>query len=151
MTGVPKERKLKDIFVDSCVAVRLENPLDPQFVDFLAWLAVKGAPVLTPKLLKEYGDSLSLGASNFIAILNACQRDGRVIEFTNDEMKALSFTKKQERELQSNRKDWWHIKAVLLSPRKLALSFDTKFVIDVNAFPGYRARAAKKPVDLSFK
>jgi hypothetical protein len=149
--GYERKKKIKDIFVDSCVAVRLENPVDPSLVGLLEWLAEHGAPVITPKILKEYNDSLDACSSNFIAIINACQRDGRFIEISNDELKSLSFSKKIEKKLLSNRKDWWHIKAVILSPRKLAISFDNNFVQDVNNFPGHKARASRSAADLAYK
>jgi len=146
-----KTKVVKDVFVDSCVAVRLENPVDPEFLEFLLWLSKNGSPVITKKILKEYYDSLGRGASNFMVILDACQRDGRFFEISNDDLKSLRFTKKQESGLLSNRKDWWHIKAVLLSPRKLAISFDNNFVNDLNSFPRFNAKAAAKPSELSFK
>lgn len=146
-----KQNEVKDIFVDSCVAIRLENPLDPDFVDFLEWLLLYGAPVLTPKILKEYNDSLDAGSSNFIAIINACQREGRVVDLSNEALKALRFSKKVEKHLQSNKKDWWHIKAVILSPRKIAVSFDAKMVGDINNFPGYKAKAGNSVSVLPYK
>jgi hypothetical protein len=142
---------MKDVFVDDCVAIRLENPLDESLRSFMQWLSTHGTLVITKKILAEYGASLDPGTSNFIAILNVCIRDARILEISNQELKKLRFPKKIERFLTSNRKDWWHIKAVLLSRRKLALSFDNAFVRDVNKFPGANAKASRSPVSLAYR
>ncbi|HET6806377.1 MAG TPA: hypothetical protein VFH59_13150 [Frateuria sp.] len=142
---------MKDIFVDDCVAVRLENPVDEKLKSFLEWLWRHGTLVVTNKILVEYGASLDAGSSNFFVILNECIKHERILKIDNDQLKALRFSKRVERSLLSNRKDWWHIKAVLLSPRKLALSFDNNFLRDVNGFPGAAARASRSPDDLPYK
>lgn len=141
----------KDIFVDDCVAVRLENPIDESLKEFLEWLFLHGTLVITNKILHEYNSSLNAGSSNFIAVLNSCTKDNRVHLIDNIDLKKFRFNKKIERNLLSNKKDWWHIKAVLLSPRKIAISFDKNFIRDINDFPGYVAHASRRISDLPFR
>lgn len=153
-TARPQEEKKpkKEIFVDDCVAVRLENPLDPKLRNFLLWLSEHGSLVLSPKIIAEYAASLSRGGSStFIALLSKLQRENRQVHFSNEQLKNFSFAKKMKRNLRSNEKDWWHLKAVLLSPRKIALSFDCSFIFDVNNFPGYGASASSVADDLRYK
>lgn len=147
---VPK--RLKDIFVDDCVAARLENPMDPRLRGFLQWLESEGALVLSQKIIAEYKGSLAgRGSSTFIALLSKLQRDGRQFFADNETLKQFGIPRRIERSLRSNRKDWWHIRAVLLSPRKLAISFDRNFVRDLNDYPGVGARASHRVTDLPFR
>lgn len=146
------KKKIKDIFVDDCIAVRLENPLDIKLKSFLEWLEVNGSLVLTPKIIAEYQASLSLCAgSTFLTILNKCISEGRCVEFTNQDLKLFRFKKKDSSKLRSNTKDHWHLKAVMLSPRKIAVSRDNNFIHDVNNFPGYGATADKDINNLKYK
>lgn len=142
---------MKDIFVDDCVAVRMENPLDPNLIGFTRWLSRDGVLVTSKKVLGEYGASLSSGGSStFLTIVERLGREGRVNFISNEQLKGFRFSKATERTLGSNRKDWPHIKAVILSSRKLALSYDVEFCRDVNEFPRVRALASRNPSDLRY-
>jgi hypothetical protein len=143
--------KINDIFVDTCVASRLSNPLDPKLKTFLTWLTKSGAPVITNKIVGEYQMSLDPSNSNFFTVIDICTREGRVVKISNEQLKLFKFTKTQERKLNSNSKDWPHIKAVLISPRKIAISFDKNFVCDLNEFPGHTATAGSDPGKLKYK
>lgn len=143
---------IRDVFVDDCVAARLENPLDPKLRGFLSWLRERGSLVLSKKIVAEYHGSLSRGGSStFIAVLSQLQREGREVFFSNEVLKAYKFSKALERTLRSNKKDWWHLKAVVLSPRRLAVSFDVAFLADINSFPGVVAKASRDPESLDYR
>lgn len=143
---------VKDIFVDDCVAVRLENPLDPKLHGFLIWLESEGSLVVTKKIVAEYSASLSRGGSStFIALLSKLQRQGRQVFISSKELKDFKIPPKTSRKLKSNKKDWWHLKAVIISPRKIALSFDNNFISDVNGYPGCSANASSDIAQLNYK
>lgn len=140
---------MDDIFVDDCVAVKLENPLDPRFVGFVKWLSAVGVLVTSKKILSEYNRSLSKGGpSTFITVLNELQKDGRIRFFSNGDLKDFPISSHVARKLRSNKGDWWHIRAVMLSDEHRALSFDVNFKFDLTHFPGYSAKAGSYPEDI---
>lgn len=140
---------MDDIFVDDCVAVKLENPLDPRLSGFVKWLSTVGVLVTSKKILSEYHRSLSVGGpSNFITILNKLQIDGRIRHFSNGDLKAFPISNRIARKLRSNKADWWHIRVVMLSDKRRALSFDINFKYDLTHFPGCSAKAGSYPEDI---
>ena len=141
-----------DIFVDNNVAKNFCNPVDPHYKVFIKWLSEEGYLVVSNKILSEYVSSTggSQSATNIVAIIDRLTRDGRLIKFSRRQCDQFGFSHRITKALRSNRKDHAHIKVVLLSCRKLALSLDVNFRHDVNNFPGYQAVARARPEELNY-
>lgn len=142
-----------DIFVDNNVAKNFCNPADPHYKNFIRWLFDEGHLAVSNKIISEYVSSSggAQSASNIIAIIARLTRDGRLIRFSHQELNQLVFNNRITRKLRSNAKDHEHIKVVLLSYRKLALSLDGNFRYDVNNFPGHQAVARARPEQLNYR
>jgi hypothetical protein len=142
----------KDIVIDECVAKNFCNPMDQNYKDLVRWIDTRGVLAVSQKLIVGYNKATgqSPSASNIVLLIGKLQRVGRLNLKTSRELKEFKFGRAAERRLLSNRKDWWHIKLVLLSDRRLLLSIDEKLCRDVNAYPGYRATAARRPEKLSY-
>lgn len=142
-----------DIFVDNNVAKNFCNPADPHYKLFIKWLSEEGYLVVSNKILSEYVSSTggSQNATNIVAIIGRLTRDGRLIKFSHQDLNQLVFKKRITRKLRSNAKDHEHIKVVLLSYRKLALSLDGNFRYDVNNFAGHQAVARARPEQLNYR
>jgi hypothetical protein len=143
----------KDVFVDNNVAKNFCNPVDQNYKDFITWLRDEGYLVVTNKILSEYVGSTggSSSATNIVVIIDRLTRDGRLIRFSSQQLEGFNFKAGIKRALRSNRKDHPHIKAVLLSDRKLALSLDNNFRHDLNNFPGHLAVARERPEELNYR
>ena len=146
---------IKDLFVDNNVAKNFKNPSDPEYIKLMAWLFTEGHLVVTPKLMAEY---LASNQGNFgqsiITIINKLTIDGRLVKFSNDELKALTFPKKIEQKCQRLKKDYWHVKAILLSNRKMAIIIDEAFRNAVNEHPmhgGVKACAVSRPEAIDYE
>jgi len=142
----------KDLLVDNSIAKNFCNPLDAHYKVFIHWLFVEGELVVTQSLLKEYHASTagSPSPTNIVVIVAKLTADGRLRRFTKQDLNLFQIPNHVARCLRSNRKDWDSIKAVMLSTRKFALSLDNDFVFDVNNYPGYLARAERRPQDLPY-
>jgi hypothetical protein len=142
----------RDIFVDNDIAKNFANPLDPHYKDFIYWLQKKGCLVISNKILVEYGRTCSGCSSltNILAIISHLQKDNRLIKITNDQLKEFVFPSKVERKLHSHVKDHDHIKTVILSFRKYAISREWCVCHDINNYPGHNARAARRPQDIPY-
>ena len=142
-----------DIFVDNNVAKNFCNPVDPNYKNFIKWLFEDGHLVVTNKILTEYVSSTggSISPTNIVIIIARLTRDGRLIKLSRQQLDEFVFNRRIEGVLRSNRKDHPHIKAVLLSNRKLALSLDDNFRYDLNNFPGHQAVARKRPEELNYR
>lgn len=145
--------KRKDIFVDNTVAKNFCNPLDPEYKEFIRWLFFRGSLVVSNKILAEYERTSagSRSSSNILLIIAAQTRKGRLTKFENADLRTVNFTKAQLRSFRSNRKDHVHLKLVILSRRKLALTNDQDFEWDINHFPKIRARASNRPEKLPYR
>lgn len=146
---------IKDLFVDNNVAKNFKNPADPEYVKLMNWLYVKGHLVVTPKLMAEYyaSNQGNFGQS-IISIINQLTIEGRLVKVSNDEMKALAFPKKIEEKCQRLKKDYWHVKAILLSNRKMAIIIDEAFRNAVNEHPihdGVKACAVSRPEAIDYE
>lgn len=143
----------KDVFVDNNVAKNFCNPVDPHYKDFIKWILEEGHLVVTNKIIAEYVSSTggAQSSTNIGVIIARLMRDGRLIKFSKGQLDNFGFSKRIERALRSNPKDHPHIKAVLLSNRKLALSLDENFRYDLNNFPGHRAIARARPEEMPYK
>ncbi|HEY6153004.1 MAG TPA: hypothetical protein VIW07_04620 [Candidatus Udaeobacter sp.] len=146
-------RKWKDIFVDNTVAKNFCNPLDPEYKEFIRWLFFQGSLVVSNKILAEYNRTCSgsRSPSNILAVIAAQTRRGRLRKFQNAELATIQFSKGQVRKLRRNAEDYLHIKLVILSRRRLALTNDQNFAWDVNNFPGVAGRASNRPEKLPYR
>lgn len=153
----------KDIVIDNNAAKNFANPLDPEYKKLIRWLLYydtnnkkKNAYLtVSQKLLTEYISTSghSLSESNIVFIIGKLIREGRLPKVSNQQIKSFKlryFTKRVVRSLTCNMKDRDHLPVVLLSYRKLALSLDRHFVNDINSFPGFNARAARRPQYLPY-
>ena len=155
---------LKDIFIDTDVIPKLSNPLDYEYKRFIKWLLNydrnnnlnNAYLVVSSGLLGEYSRSLRnshLSSNNFCVIIDMFSRQGRFHSITNRRIKAFKqkfFKKHVLRRLTSSKNDRDHIPVVMLSDRKYALSLDANFRRDINNFPRFSARAAKRPQDIPY-
>ena len=143
----------KDIFVDNNIAKNFCNPLDEAYKKFIRWLFEKGFLIVSNKILAEYHSSTchSFSPTNIVAIIDRLTRDGRLKKISNRELKAFEIKNHVLKRLKSNRKDHEHLKIVMLSDRKYAISLDKKFRDDVNNFTGYRAKPVSRPEEIPYE
>lgn len=154
---------LRDIFVDNCIAKNFCNPQDPEYLKLYKWLLAydprlgdKNAHlVLSKKILNEYCETCSASGSNssIWVIVDRVTRQGRRVNISNEQIKDFKkryFKGRALRNLRCSTRDRDHLPAVLLSDRKFALSRDREFVYDINNFPGFTARAARRPQNLPY-
>jgi hypothetical protein len=155
---------MKDLFIDTNIASRFTNPLDPEYKRLINWLLTfdehnsdnNAYLVVSKKLLGEYYASAQNANTNtsIPVIIDTLVRQGRRILITNEQIKAFQkeyYTKKNEKKLRSNNEDREHIPVVLLSDRKYALAIDHDFIYDLTHFPGFTVRAEKKPEELPYQ
>lgn len=142
-----------DVFIDNSAAKNFCNPIDPNYKDFIKWLFEEGHLAVSNKILHEYVSSTGASQSptNIVNIIDRLTREGRLIKFSQRQLDELVFGKRIQNALRSNHKDHQHIKVVLLSHRKLALSLDNNFRYDVNNFPGHQAVACERPEELNYR
>lgn len=144
---------MKDIFVDNDAATNFGNPLDSHYKDFFKWLICDGFLVVSQKLLNEYGRTCcgSSTGSNIGVIVSKLTIEGRLIVFKRNQLDGFEIPKRIARRLQSNYLDHVHIKAVLLSNRKFAVSGDLRLRDDINNFPGFVACAVDRPEKIDYR
>lgn len=155
---------MKDLFIDTNIASRFANPMDPEYKKLLAWIftydpanpAENACLVVSKKLLGEYYASARHApqATAIPAIIDMLVRQGRQILVTNDQIKEFKhhhFSKAIIKKLRSNQQDREHIPVVMLSHRKFALAIDSNFIYDLTHFPGFIVRAEKRPEDLPYQ
>ncbi len=162
---------MKDIIIDNNVAKNFATPIDSNYKELIEWInkfdsdLVENEPqkklefahlVVSQKLLIEYlrssGDSSKPNA--IPTIINRLTQQGRLIKKTKTEINnfiAESFSKRIENNLLSNIEDHCHIVTVLLSERKLCLTYDENLTKDLISFPGYKATVEKRPENLNYK
>lgn len=162
---------MKDIFIDNNIAKNFATPLDKNYKDLIDWLnnydeeSVKKDStvkdtfahlVVSQKLLKEYLDS-SKNSSKPNAIPSLINRliiQGRLIKKTKNEIEDFTnkhFTKTITRKLLSNEEDHCHIVTVLLSQRKICLTYDKNLTKDLDNFPGFNPIVKKRPEEINYK
>lgn len=144
----------KDIFIDNNIAKNFKNPADPEYQKLMGWLFKEGHLVITQKLLLEYHASNqgNFGQSIF-TIIDQLTRDGRLVAISNEEMKAVKFPKRLDEKCLKLNKDYWHLKAILLSNRKIAIIIDKAFRDAVNSHPkfdGIQASAVARPEEIDY-
>ncbi|MGV0751413.1 hypothetical protein [Empedobacter brevis] len=162
---------MKDIFIDNNLAKNFANPLDPNYKELVEWIInyndedVKENPinknnyahlVVNQKLLVEYFRS-SYNCHHHTAIpslINILTRQGRLLKFEKNEIeefKKLNFTKAVNRNIESNVEDHCHICSILLSNRKMALTYDVKLTSDIKSIPGFVCTISNRPENLNYK
>jgi hypothetical protein len=162
---------MKDIFIDNNVAKNFATPLDPNYKDLIKWIndfdadVVKKNPkkilnyahlVVSQKLLVEYlKSSKNCSKPNAIpSIISRLTIQGRLLKKTKTEIedfKNKHFSKKIEKGLLSNQEDHCHIVSVLISKRKLCLTYDDNLTTDLKVFPGHTVIVEKRPEKLNYK
>jgi hypothetical protein len=153
----------KDIFIDNNIAKNFSNPMDEEYKKLILWLKrydpddLPGNAylVVSNKLLKEYNRTVSYasGGTNILVIIDILTRQGRLLKIGNADIKEFQrthFTKKVMKNMRANKEDHDHIPVVLLSDRQYALSLDNDLIYDLVHFPGFRARAEKRPEELPY-
>jgi len=162
---------MKDIFIDNNVAKNFATPIDKHYKDLIAWInefdqdLVENNPhlisnyaqlIVSQKLLKEYLSS-SYNSSKINAIpmiINRLTREGRLKKISKTEIDCFisdNFSKTVKRNLKSNVEDHCHIVVVLLSVRKLCLTYDKNLSIDLTNFPGHTVSVKKRPEELIYR
>ncbi|MET7036906.1 hypothetical protein [Elizabethkingia miricola] len=162
---------MKDIFIDNNVAKNFATPLDPHYKSLIEWIneydedLVEKEPdkkhefahlVVSQKLLVEYLKS-SKDCSKLNAIPSIIGRltiQGRILKKTKKEIEDFQnkyFTKVLFKSLQSNVEDHVHIVSVLLSNRKLCLTYDENLTKDLSNFPKHTVFISERPEKLNYK
>lgn len=131
---------MKDIFIDNDIAKRFSPPLQKPYKELITWLYNEGALVVSQKLLVEYNQGLAnltdmKRNESILGIIGVLIQTGRLNKITNQQLNNYRFKKYIENAFLSNRKDWNHIKTVLLSYRKMAITVDANFHNDINRQP----------------
>jgi hypothetical protein len=162
---------MKDILIDNNVAKNFATPIDQNYKDLIEWInefdedLVKKKPnkvleyahlVVSQKLLVEYlNSSRDCSKPNAIpSIINRLTREGRLQKKSKIEIekfKSDNFSKKTLKNLLSNQEDHCHIVSVLISNRKMCLTYDDNLIKDLNKFPGHKVTVEKRPENLNYK
>lgn len=162
---------MKDIFIDNNIAKNFATPLDPHYKELIKWInefdeeLVEKEPnrlldfahlVVSQKLLVEYlKSSRDCSKPNAIpSIINRLQIQGRIQKKTKTEIEEFTkqyFSKKTVKNLLSNKEDHCHIVCVLISNRKLCLTYDDNLTADLKGFPGHIVTVEKRPENLNYK
>jgi hypothetical protein len=127
---------MKDIFVDTCLAGHFANPVLEEYKDFIRWLWTDGSLVVTHQLLTEYIGSTGSSRSRTClhVIVDHQTRKGRLNKIGKAQLDAFSLP--VHKKYLCNWKDRSHIKAVLLSFRRMGLTNDNAFRSDLESFQG---------------
>jgi hypothetical protein len=158
---------IKDIFIDNNVAKNFTNPVNPEYLKLINWLKKYDKPpidkpdhinahlVFSKKIAHEYYASAQHAYTDTCmpVIIDQLTREGRLVKISNEQIKNFHteyFKPKIIKRLKSNKKDWDHIPAVLLSNRKYALAIDDNFCNDLVNFPGFKTKVAKRPENLPY-
>lgn len=162
---------MKDIFIDNNVAKNFATPLDKHYKDLITWInefdkeLVDNNPnlivnyahlVVSQKLLTEYlSSSYNSSKTNAIpVIISRLTIQGRLIKISKKEIDYFiseKFSKTIIKKLKSNVEDHCHLVAVLLSNRKLCLTYDKNLSKDLNSFPGYTVVVRRRPEDINYR
>lgn len=149
---------MKDIFIDNNVASRFKNPADEEYKKLLNWITEKGHLVLSQKLLKEY---ISSNRGNFgqsiITVIDRLTRENRIARIENTQLKTFFFPshiEKKINKLRMNIEDYDHLKAIILSNRKIGIVIDEKLRLSVNDYPnidGIKPQAVSRPEQIDYE
>lgn len=145
---------MKDIFIDTQVAILFANTKDKHLEKLISWLLYQDIEnpennaylVISDKLRIEYFNSNKDNEKEFsiTTIFHTLLGQGRLHTKKSDEIKNFQtqyFTKKVWSNLRSKRKgsdDPSHVALVMLSNRRMVLSRDNNFLYDVINFKGVK-------------
>lgn len=138
---------MKDIVVDTSTIIFLGNQSTPDFIKFFKWLRKEGALAVSTYLLKEYS---GIGSSEIAALLETLKHS-QPSRYNNIPKREIDTFNDRHFKYTCHMKDRCHVKLVMLSFRKLALSQEDNFINDVNEFPRHRALASKNPEHIPYE
>jgi hypothetical protein len=146
---------MNDIFVDNNAAKHFIPPVPNNYKDFLVWLKDEGALVVSQKLLIEYTQGLAhITNQSIITIIGHLTKHGRLNKISSEALKSFDFKKHEENRFLCNHQDRDHLKTIFLSHRKLAISSDRNFRIDIQNFRRVnkiKPQAAPNPTLLDYR
>ena len=131
---------MKDLFIDTNVSIKLnERPLQDAFRKLYIWLSESNDAelVVSQKLRVEYCRSCG-NNSSFALILAHLTKNGRLKQFSKNEIENFKHEYFKRVSFKSNREDQDLIPVVFLSDRKYVLTFDKYFKDDILNFSGFR-------------
>ncbi|MDR1369345.1 MAG: hypothetical protein LBJ72_04335 [Dysgonamonadaceae bacterium] len=129
---------MKDLFIDTNNAVKLNRPQTGNFRSLYLWLKSdeEALLVVSQKLLVEYYRSCG-SRSGFSFILDNLTRFGRMKKFEKSEIEEFKCQYYRKIRFRSNKEDQELIPIVLLSERKYALTSDINLKYDLENFPKF--------------
>jgi len=140
-----------DIFIDNDTVKNLANPVGAAYKQFISWLIKEGSLVVSNKIINEYCAGCGgQKSANILTIIDIQTKAGRLNKKSNADLKLVRFPQRLERAFRSNRKDWDHIRLVLLSDRRFAISQDANFCYDLTHYPSGHVTVAKSPAQICY-
>lgn len=129
---------MKDIVLDSMIALNLCTPIQPHYRELAEWLRDEGIIRYCNYLYGEYSRccATSPSTTSVIYLIELQNRKGIAGKISNEQLKAFRFTPKQLRSMKSHTKDHPILKTVLLSERKILVSKEQNLIDDLESFPG---------------
>jgi hypothetical protein len=118
-----------DIVIDVTVMSKFGVAKDPKIIALFEWLATHGCLRTNEKLIGKY-----TGSCNYLiaGLINNLLKEGRHKPISTSDLKALKLPRFR---FTCGAEDQWHAKTVFLSERKKLVTFDNKFLTDINNFP----------------
>lgn len=157
---------MKDIFIDNNIAKNFSNPMDLEYKKLISWLIKydvndvnnKGNYahlVVNQKLLVEYNRSSYNCAhqTSIPSIINLLTRQGRLNKISNkdiEDIKKEYLTKGVVKSILSNVEDHCHICSIIVSNRKLALTYDINLTKDLKKILGSNVEVEQRPEKISY-
>jgi hypothetical protein len=138
---------MKDIVVDTNILRLIGKAKDPEFVSFFSWLRKIGVLTVSTYLIKEYS---GVGSPEIAALIEALKHS-TPCRFNKVRKTEIDRFDDRHFKYACNFRDRCHVKLVMLSCRKIAISQDNNFINDVNRFPRYHARASNRPSGLNYE
>lgn len=89
-----------------------------------------------------------------MSIITRLTKAERIVMISNEKLKTLKFSKTIDKKCLKLDKDYWHVKAILLSNRKMAIIIDEAFRNAVNEHPmhgGIKACAVSRPEAIDYE
>ena len=129
---------MKDIVLDSMIALNLCTPIKPGYNELAVWLRDEGIIRYCNYLYGEYSRccATSPSTTSIIYLIEIQNRKGIAGKISNEQLKAYKFKPKQLRSMKSHLKDHPILKTVLLSERKILVSKEQNLIDDLEGFPG---------------
>lgn len=161
---------MKDIFIDNNVTKNFVNPSDQHYKDLIKWIMDYNIEeiqnnskskhdfahlVVNNKLLVEYNRSSynCKHSTSIPMIISKLTKEGRLIKINNEtikEVEVLHLTKAIKRRILSNIEDHCHICSVILSNRKMVLTYDINLIKDLTTVIGKKLIISSRPESLNY-